>query len=92
MRRIATLAAALVLAGGLGLAGCASTSGKKSASLGKPVNATCPVGKDPVGPDATLLASHKGQTVAFCCEGCVEMWATWTDAQRDEALASVMKK
>lgn len=86
MRRTITLVAAL----GLALVGCASKG--KTTVHAKPVNTICPVGKDPVGDAPTLLTTHRGQTVAFCCEGCEEMWATWTLAQRDEALAKVTQK
>lgn len=49
----------------------AKKDGKDKAKPKEPkLNAQCPVTGDAI--DKTLTHEHKGRTVAFCCEGCVD--------------------
>ena len=63
----------------------APAAAPKQASMGV-VNTKCPVmPSHEAGSKATT--SYQGQTVGFCCAGCVPKWNAMTDAQKAEALA-----
>jgi hypothetical protein len=68
------------------LAGCAG-SGEKTAKQMGAVNTLCPMKPDCALKAGTPTVAYKGQTVAFCCPGCVAEWATLNDAERDDRLA-----
>lgn len=81
---------------GLLATGCASSTDGASASGDQvvlasagPVNTMCPIGGHDVNASIGTVV-HKGQEVAFCCEGCLEGWEDMSDADRDEAVASVV--
>jgi hypothetical protein len=38
-----------------------------------------------------LSAEHKGQTIGFCCEDCVDAWKAMSDDERDEAIKQAAK-
>lgn len=50
-------------------------------------NAKCPImgGK----PKAELTAQYKGKTIGFCCEGCPEKWAAFTEEEKAEKFDKV---
>ena len=48
------------------------------------------VNADPVNPE--VVTQWKGQTVGFCCNGCVPKWEKLTEAQKDAALAKAVAK
>ncbi len=48
------------------------------------------VAKDPVDP--TVTAQWKGQTVGFCCNGCIPKWEKLTEKEKDAALAAAVAK
>lgn len=78
----------LLIAGLVGVVGvlgaCASSGSKGSASAGM-VNSKCPMVPDhPIDPSVTT--TYKGQTVGFCCTGCMPDWNALNDAQRDALL------
>ncbi|MDX2131470.1 MAG: hypothetical protein SFY69_05420 [Planctomycetota bacterium] len=83
-RRLFVLSLAL-----LPLAGCASTaskSGSQSRASAGMVNSKCPMVPDhPIKPGVTT--TYKGNTVGFCCNGCIPEWNSLSDAQRDALLA-----
>ncbi len=92
---IATLGA-LVFA----LAGCASNStsmaeenctppGEGDAVAAGSVNSICPIGGDGVGAGSPLV-THKGTTIALCCDGCVTKWNAMDESQRDEVRAKAL--
>lgn len=88
----------------LGLSGC--DSGKKTAGASgedetmckqvKPgvvtsVNHYCVImPEDPVNPK--VVREFKGQTVGFCCKGCLGKWDAMSDAQKSEALSIAIAK
>lgn len=58
----------------------------------KVVNNLCPIGEDPVhidGHPVALTRTFQGQTVGFCCEGCVEYWDAMTDEAKAEEMAEL---
>lgn len=59
------------------------------ADSSKPVNAMCPIGNEPVEADGGS-ADHKGNTVGFCCKGCIKKFAAWDEAKKDEFVAMSM--
>lgn len=59
------------------------------------VNDLCPIGKDPIhmdGHPAELTRTFQGQTVGFCCDGCVEYWDSLTDEIRSEEMAKLVAR
>lgn len=54
------------------------------------VNKMCVVvNDDPVNPAVETVA-WKGQQVGFCCNGCKPKWNSWTDEQKDAAVAKAV--
>lgn len=47
-----------------------------------PVNAMCPIGKEPIVEGVPTI-QYKGETIAFCCPGCSEEFMAWDDTKRD---------
>jgi hypothetical protein len=45
---------------------------------------------DPVDP--TVVRDFKGQTVGFCCSGCLKKWDAMSDAQKDAAIKVAVAK
>lgn len=61
----------------------------KAAANVKAVNQMCPLGGDPVDPQtASLKRVYKGQTIAFCCDGCTAEY----DGRNDKGKAEVAAK
>ncbi len=48
-----------------------------------PVNANCPISKEPVDPETTTL-QYKGRTIGFCCPGCEERFLAWDEKKKDD--------
>jgi hypothetical protein len=50
-------------------------------------NTKCPI----MGgqPSADLTVDYGGKTIGFCCDGCPQKWATFSDQQKAEAFAKV---
>jgi len=48
------------------------------------------VNADPVDP-AVTPAEWKGMKIGFCCEGCRPRWEKLTEAEKDAAVAKVVK-
>ena len=46
--------------------------------------------EDPVDP--SVMRDYKGQTVGFCCPGCLKKWDAMTDAQKDAAIKVAVAK
>jgi len=64
------------------LAGC--QSGPKSTDAASPgmINDGCPFSGEPVG-DGAPTAAWNGNTVGFCCAGCVKRWDGWSEEQKN---------
>lgn len=86
MKRTFTLGAAAVLAA-LMLAGCNNQKDAGAGADAAAVNERCPYSHGTVNKNVT--ADHRGQKVAFCCDGCRQRWASATDADRDAMLSKV---
>ncbi|GIK18476.1 MAG: hypothetical protein DYG93_11725 [Leptolyngbya sp. PLA2] len=51
-----------------------------------PVNAMCPIGKEPIVASAGTV-EYKGLTIGLCCPGCGEQFLSWDEARKDEFVA-----
>ncbi|MBL0921372.1 MAG: hypothetical protein IBJ10_04490 [Phycisphaerales bacterium] len=47
-----------------------------------PINAMCPIGKEPVALDVPVFM-YKGQPIGVCCAGCEKQFLAWPEADRD---------
>ena len=57
-----------------------------AAFAGDPVNAMCPIGKEPTVASAGTV-EYKGKTIGLCCPGCGEEFLAWDVARKDEFIA-----
>ena len=98
MRRIArTLAPAFVLA--LSLGACGYTNGHEHgdhdghthAEAGAAINASCPIMPDHAVSADGGTVEYKGDTIGFCCEGCIDGWNEMSDDEKAAYVASVKK-
>ncbi|MBL4698464.1 MAG: hypothetical protein JKX70_06500 [Phycisphaerales bacterium] len=55
----------------------------------KPINALCPVGEEAVEDDGGRSV-YKGNTIGFCCPGCIGRFDKWDEAKKDEFVAMSM--
>ena len=55
----------------------------------KPVNAMCPIGKEPVEVDGGRTV-YKGKTIGFCCPGCIGKFNAWDESKKDEFVSMSM--
>jgi len=85
---------AFVVAGAicaLAASGCSSMSksGNEStdAARGQALNTTCPMMDEVV--DEEVVVEYNGNTIAFCCEGCIDDWNALSDAERDAKVAQM---
>lgn len=62
-----------------------SAGGHASAAVA-PVNAMCPIGKEPIVPSAGTV-EYKGKTIGICCPGCGKQFLAWDDARKDAFVA-----
>lgn len=62
------------------------THGSATQPIGEPVNAMCPIGKEPIVPSAGTVV-YKGAIIALCCPGCGDQFLAWDEARRDEFVA-----
>ena len=51
-----------------------------------PINAMCPIGKEPIV-DGVPTIQYKGNTIAFCCPGCDKEFMGWDETKRDAFVA-----
>ncbi len=51
-----------------------------------PVNAMCPIGKEPIVPSAGTV-QYKGKTIGLCCPGCGEAFLAWDEQRKDQFIA-----
>jgi hypothetical protein len=58
-------------------------SGSLAQHAAEPVNAMCPIGKEPIVPTAGTV-EYKGKTIGLCCPGCGEAFLAWDEARKDE--------
>lgn len=84
-------APALALAiGTIALVGCNadddhSMMGGADPAMGM-MNETCPVMNEPVDPDGPTV-TYQGQTIGFCCPGCVDGWKNMSESQKQAFVA-----
>lgn len=71
-------------------AGLAMTQQHNVGSLAQhaadPVNAMCPIGKEPIVPSAGTV-EYKGKTIGLCCPGCGEAFLAWDEPRKDQFIA-----
>ncbi|MFG0242300.1 MAG: hypothetical protein ACF8R9_05875 [Phycisphaerales bacterium JB054] len=58
-------------------------SGSHTQQAAEPVNAMCPIGKEPIVSSAGTV-EYKGKTIGLCCPGCGEAFLAWDEARKDE--------
>jgi len=61
-------------------------SGSEAQPAGEPVNAMCPVSKEPIARSAGTV-EHKGTSIGLCCPGCDKQFMAWEEARKDEFVA-----
>ena len=88
---IRTLSAILITGAAIAFVGCESDDSgdmattQASASMGA-INDSCPIMGGDVDPGAAM-ADFGGAKVGFCCDGCVNKWNAWSDAQKRDFVA-----
>ena len=63
--------------------------GHAEVDTSKPVNTMCPIGNEPVEADGGRTV-YKGDTVGFCCPGCIDKFNAWDESKKDEFVAMSM--
>ena len=53
-----------------------------TANIDKPINALCPISKEPIAPSAATVEYH-GHKIGFCCPGCIKTFQAWDEERRD---------
>lgn len=66
-------------------------TGALTQSAAKPVNAMCPIGKEPIVPSAGTV-EYKGKTIGLCCPGCGAQFLAWEESRKDEFVALAFAK
>ena len=52
------------------------------------LNDTCPMMGSELGPEAQTL-EYKGNTIGFCCEGCIPAWNKLSDSEKADKVAAM---
>lgn len=52
----------------------------------KPINAMCPIGKEPIVPAAGTV-EYKDKMIGLCCPGCGKQFLAWDEARKDAFVA-----
>lgn len=56
----------------------------------KPINAMCPIGKEPIVASAGTI-EYEGKTIGLCCPGCGNAFLAWEQTRRDAFVALAMR-
>ncbi|HHN78138.1 MAG TPA: hypothetical protein ENK11_05610, partial [Phycisphaerales bacterium] len=80
------IAAAVPLTSANAGPGHAHDPGMKHQDTPTPINRMCPVGKEPIDPEAGTFM-YKGRAIGICCPGCREKFMSWSEKKRDEFVA-----
>ena len=56
----------------------------------KPVNAMCPIGKEPIIESAGTV-EYKGHTVGLCCPSCGKNFLAWSEGRKDTFIAAALQ-
>ena len=56
----------------------------------KPINAMCPIGKEPIIASAGTI-EYAGKTIGLCCPGCGKAFLAWERSRRDAFVALAMR-
>jgi len=60
-------------------------------AIAGPVNAVCPIGKEPIVHSAGTV-EHNGKSIGLCCPGCGEAFLAWDEDRKDVFVANAMSK
>ena len=71
--------------------GC-SAAKDAAASEGEVINKTCPVMGGEVSADTPYKTVHKGKTIGFCCEGCIDAFEKDPDKYLDKLNEELEEK
>lgn len=63
-----------------------ATAGAKDDAPAKPINAMCPIGKEPIVATAGTV-TYKGKTIGLCCPSCGKEFLAWSEADKDNFVA-----
>lgn len=80
------LIASVFLAGPLPMALAQQDHGAHEHQAAEPLNAMCPIGKEPIVPSAGTI-EYKGKTIGLCCPGCGKQFMAWDEARKDGFIA-----
>lgn len=61
----------------------------ESQQSAEPINAMCPIGKEPTMASAGTV-EYKGMSIALCCPGCGKQFLAWDEARKDEFVDMAM--
>jgi YHS domain-containing protein len=78
-----TAAALLTLGAILTLAHDFAGAASRQADHGRPINAMCPIGKEPIQAGAATI-EYDGHVLGFCCPACGKAFLAWDQKRRDE--------
>ena len=78
-----TLIACMCIAAPVSLAMVQHDHASHTQQAAKPINAMCPIGKEPIVPSAGTV-EYKGKTIGLCCPGCGVAFLAWDEARKDD--------
>lgn len=61
---------------------CAAFLLAPAASAADPINAMCPIGKEPIQASVPTI-TYKGHELGFCCPSCGDAFLAWDEGRRD---------
>ncbi|MFG0252275.1 MAG: hypothetical protein ACF8NJ_05310 [Phycisphaerales bacterium JB038] len=68
----------------------AQNTGTVVAEKAKPINAMCPIGKEPIVPSAGTV-TYKDHTIGLCCPGCGKQFLSWEENRKDRFVALALR-
>lgn len=79
------LIAPLLLVGAMLITGCSETDPAAAETVAVAVNSICPIMGHEVTDDGGRV-DFNGETVGFCCPGCIDKWNALSDDEKAEQL------
>jgi YHS domain-containing protein len=62
----------------------------QTAEKSEPVNAMCPIGKEPIVASAGTV-EYDGHTIGLCCPGCGKQFLAWDEQRKDEFVRASLE-
>ena len=60
-----------------------------TASTGTPINDRCPISGESI--DGKTTTEHDGKVIGFCCPGCDDMFAAWSEERRVNFITTALQ-